>query len=139
MFESETKLGKSMKRKSLSLTVLLIVFVYQMAAFCLSIAAPGMSMASPFMDCSNQRAAQSMMPCDDPSFACRPAAANQSAILPSAPSRDPSSTVERAVVTIAVISPPGAVAPSLANSSHAIPFGPSQKIPIHILNSILSL
>ena len=128
-----------MKRKSTRLAVLSFALLYLLGAFCFSVAAPGMSIASSFADCSNMNSAQGMFPCDHPTFACRPATADHSAILSSAQSRDPSSAVPRTVVTMAVISPPDAGVSGLAKSRRHIPFGPSQKIPIHILNSVLIL
>jgi len=128
-----------MKRKSTSLTLLILVFVYLLGAICFSIAAPSASIASTVGGCSDTNALSAMFPCDHPSFSCKSAASDNNAVVSSIQSRDPSRTVERGVTTIAVISPPDAVAPSLANSSHAISFGPSRKIPIHILNSVLSI
>lgn len=129
----------SMKRKSTTLVVLSLVLLYLFGAFCVSVGAPNAAIASTMGGCSDTKASSTMFPCEHPSFSCRSAAADDRAIVSSIQSSDPSRSVERAVGTIAVISPPDAVAPSLANFNHAISFGPSQKIPIHILNSVLSI
>ena len=128
-----------MKRKSITLAVLSLALFYLLAAACLSVGAPNAALASTMGGCSDTKASSTMFPCENPSFSCRSAAADNHAIVSSIQSRDPSLTAAQTVVTMAVISPPDAVAPSLARSGHAISFGPSQKIPIHLLNSVLSI
>ena len=115
------------------------MLLYVFGALCFSAVAPRAAIASTVGGCSDTNASSAMFPCEHPSFSCRSAASDNNAIVSSIQSRDPSRTAARAVVTMAVSSPPDAVAPSLANSGHAISFGPSQKIPIHILNSVLSI
>jgi hypothetical protein len=128
-----------MKRKSTRTAVVGLMLLYLFGASCFSIVAPRTAIASTVGDCSDTNASSAMFPCEHPSFSCRSAATDKNGIVSSIQSGDPSRSGERAVTIIAVIRPPDSVAPSFANSSHAIPFGPSQKIPIHILKSVLSI
>lgn len=128
-----------MKRKSTRLALMSTVLLYLLGAFCLSVANPNAAIASPMGRCSDTNASSAMFPCEHPSFSCRSAAADNHAIVSSIQSRDPSNAAERATATIAVISPPDAVAQKNLANAHAISFGPLQKVPIHILKSVLSI
>ena len=128
----------SMKRKSASLTVLSLALFYLLGAFCFSVAAPSTSIASTFPPCSETRSVPGMFPCEHPSFFCGLTAADNSAILSSVQTRDSSSKAQTAVVGIAVSSSPDAATLGLSYKT-SILFGSPQKVPIHILNSVLSL
>ena len=59
-----------MKRQSIKLDILSLVFLYLSGAFCLSVAAPGTSSASISAAYSDMNSSQGMFPCEHPTFDC---------------------------------------------------------------------
>jgi hypothetical protein len=127
-----------MKRKSIKLAILSLVLLYLSGAFCLSVAAPGTSSASISAAYSDMNSPQGMFPCEHPTFGCRSAANDHAAIPSSVKTRDPSNTTQT-FVGITVTGPPDLAAARLVLYHRAIQIASSQKVPIHLVNSVLSL
>jgi hypothetical protein len=127
-----------MKRKSTTLAILGLVFLYLSGGFCLSVAAPGTSSASISAAYSDMNSPQGMFPCEHPTFDCRSAANDHVATLSSAKSRDPSNTTQT-FMGLTVTSPSDLAAARLALYHRAIQIASSQKVSIHLVNSVLSL
>ena len=126
----------SFRLKHLAFTCLTLV--YLLGAFCLSVAAPERAIAAKFGNSSTMDSEQSMLPCDHPNFVCRPAA-DHSAITSSTKNRDPSSLHEITSVAIAALDLPSGGTSGISNSDRLILFDSSQKIPIYIFKSVLTL
>ncbi len=80
-----------------------------------------------------------MFPCEHPDLFCGPSSADNSAILSSARTRGPSRDAQAAAMEARVISPIAAPTAGLIHYRIAIRLGSPQTVPIHILNSVLSL